>query len=445
MKSFKIALAAAIMTWGATISAQTMPREIEPINAPFEMPQLTRPNFPDRSINITKTGAKQGKLSTAAIQKAIDKLAAQGGGTVIVPEGKWLTGRIQLRSNICLHIEKDAELQFSGDIKDYLPVVPARFEGIDVISLGALIYADGAENIAVTGEGKLLGPEHDCELDRRQEGGVRDEVGQIPYAERIYDGSNDSKVCLPVFFGPMNSRNILVEGVTFERSIFWNIVPIYCENVIIRGVSVSSRGRHRSDGIDIDSSVNTLIEYTTLDCGDDCFTIKSGRGIDGVNRNRPSENVVIRHCRVKGGVGGIAIGTETAAGVRNVYMHDCVMESPSFPFYIKTRRPRGGGAENVLVERVTVENSRKSAFKIDMLGSAQWMGTIAERYPTDFTGSLKPRFANMTFRDITIKNCPTLISAKGLAEQPIEGLVFENIKSPNMTMELQDVGTMIFK
>ncbi len=445
MKPVEILLAIALLLCGGAAESQTMPHEIEPVKAPFEMPALSRPSIPDRTLSITKTGAKQGKLSTKAIQKAIDRLAAQGGGIVVVPEGKWLTGRIQLRSNICLNIPRGAELHFSGDVKDYLPVVPARFEGIDIHSLGALIYADGAENIALTGEGKLVGPEHGCELDKRQEGGISEEVGKLPLERRIYDGSNDALVFLPVFFGPMNCRNILVEGVTFERSIFWNIVPIYCENTIIRGVSVNSHGRKRSDGIDIDSSVNTLIEYTTLDCGDDCFTLKSGRGIDGVNRNRPTENVVIRHCRVKRGVGGIAIGTETAAGVRNVYMHDCVMENPSFPFYIKTRRPRGGGAENLLVERVTVEKSGKSAFKIDMLGSVEWLGKLAERYPSDFEGSLRPRFANLTFRDITINDCPTLINAKGTPEQPLEGLRFENIKSPVMTMELQDVGTMIFR
>ncbi len=321
----------------------------------------------------------------------------------------------------------------------------ARNEGIDVYSLGAMIYADGVENIAVTGEGKLVGPADDCELNLRQEGGISEEVGKLPMEKRIYDGSNGAKVFLPVFFGPMNSRNILVEGVTFERSIFWNIVPVYCENIIIRGVTVSSHGRKRTDGIDIDSSVNALIEYTTLDCGDDCFTLKSGRGIDGVNKNRPTANVVIRHCRVKRGVGGITMGTETAAGIRNVYMHDCVMENPSFPFYVKTRRPRGGGAENVLVERVRVEKSGKTVFKFDMLGSVEWIGELAERMPAREVGRLTPRFADMTFRDITILECPALINAKGLPEQPIEGLVFENIKAPTMQMQFQDVGTMIFR
>lgn len=445
MKTIKTLIALLLLIFTLQGNAQNMPADIEPVKAPFEMPALVRSEFPARTISIAKTGAKQGKLSTKAIQAAIDRLAGKGGGTVIVPAGSWLTGRIELRSNIRLHLEKNAELHFSGDIKDYLPVVAARNEGIDVYSLGAMIYADGVENIAVTGEGKLVGPADDCELNLRQEGGISEEVGKLPMEKRIYDGSNGAKVFLPVFFGPMNSRNILVEGVTFERSIFWNIVPVYCENIIIRGVTVSSHGRKRTDGIDIDSSVNALIEYTTLDCGDDCFTLKSGRGIDGVNKNRPTANVVIRHCRVKRGVGGITMGTETAAGIRNVYMHDCVMENPSFPFYVKTRRPRGGGAENVLVERVRVEKSGKTVFKFDMLGSVEWIGELAERMPAREVGRLTPRFADMTFRDITILECPALINAKGLPEQPIEGLVFENIKAPTMQMQFQDVGTMIFR
>lgn len=191
--------------------------------------------------------------------------------------------------------------------------------------------------------------------------------------------------------------------------------------------------------------MNTLIEYTTLDCGDDCFTLKPGRGNDGADKARPTENVIIRHCTVKRGVGGVTIGSETAAGVRNVYVHDCVMESPKYPFYMKTRRPRGGGGENVLVERILIKNSGSAVFNFDMLGSARWVGSLAHRLPARPVGRLTPRFANMTFKDITIEKCPGLIEAKGLPEQPIEGLVFENIKSPNMRMKMQDVGTVTFK
>ena len=444
-QTFRNLAAALMLACGVITAGAQMPAEIEPVKAPFDMPQPVRPVFPDRSVSIANTGARQGRLSTEAIQKAIDRLAKKGGGTVIVPAGKWLTGRITLRSNINLRIDEGAELHFSGDIKDYLPVVPTRFEGVDILSLGAMIYADSAENIAVTGRGRLIAPEYSCEIGRRQEGGASPDWEKIPLSERVFDGSDGQKVPMPVFFGPMNSRNILVEGVTFERSLFWNIVPVYCENIIIRGVTVSSYGHGRTDGIDIDSSVNTLIEYTTLDCGDDCFTLKSGRGNDGVDRARPTENVVIRHCRVKRGVGGVAIGSETAAMIRNVYATDIVMENPSSPMYIKTRRPRGGGGENIWFENIHVKSCKHSAICFEMLGSKRWVGKLADRFPAQPVGKLTPVFRNITFKNITIDKCPILIAARGLPEQPIENITFKNLKSSNMRMSLQDVGKITFE
>ena len=429
----------------ATVSAQQMPEEIAPIQAPFDMPQLQRPAFPARTLSITKTGAKQKKLSTAAIQKAIDQLAKKGGGTVIVPAGSWLTGRIELKSNINLRLEEGAELNFSGDIKDYLPCVPTRNEGVDVISMGAMVYANGAENIALTGKGKLIAPARDCQMMKQAMGGVKEELQKLPLEQRVFDGSNGGQVCLPQFFGPINCKNILVEGVTFMKSIFWNIVPVYCENIIIRGVEVWSHGMGRTDGIDIDSSVNALIEYTTLDCGDDCFTLKSGRGMDGKLKNRPTENVVVRHCTVKRGVGGMTIGSETAAVVRNVYMHDCVMENPRSGFYFKTRRPRGGGGENMWFERIHIVNTPGSAISWDMLGSAMYVGKMAQRHPTPAVNELTPFYRNMHFKDIRVDNCKTLIKATGLPESPIEDVTFENIQSDNRLILLQDVGKMSFK
>lgn len=441
-QTLTLLLAAATLLAFSTPAKAQMPEEIEPIKAPFEMPQLKRPAFPARSLSIVKTGARQDKPGTAAIQKAIDRIAKQGGGTVIVPAGRWLTGRIELKSNVNLRIDEGAELHFSGEIKDYLPVVLTRNEGIDVYSLGAMIYANGAENIAITGRGRLISPEYGCEIGRRQEGGISPDMEKLPVERRVFDGSGGSKVFMPVFFGPMHCRGVLVEGVTFERSLFWNIVPTYCENIIIRGVTVSSHGHGRTDGIDIDSSVNSLIEYTTLDCGDDCFTLKSGRGNDGAGKARPTRNVVIRHCRVKRGVGGITVGSETAAGVYNVYAHDCVMENPMFPFYIKTRRPRGGGGSHYTFERIHVKGSRRSVLHIDMLGSRQWVGELASRMPARPVGKLTPSFSDITLRDITVSNSPSLIQAKGLPERPIENILLENIRSNTWRMELQDVGTI---
>lgn len=418
---------------------------IAPIKAPFEMPELKKPVFPKRTVSIAQAGAIQQQLCTSIIQNTIDQLAKKGGGTVIIPKGNWLTGRITLRSNIELYLEKDAELHFSGEIADYLPVVLTRYEGIDMYSLGAMIYANNEENIAITGEGKLVAPSRDCEISRRQDGGVSESLNDIPLEQRVFDGRDDQKTFMPLFFGPMNCKNILVEGVTFEKSLFWNIAPTYCENIIIRGVTVNSWGVGRTDGIDIDSSVNILVEHTTLDCGDDCFTLKSGRSQDGVKKNRPTENVVIRNCRVIRGAGGLAIGSETAAMIRNVYMHDCEIENANIPVFIKTRRHRGGGAENIWMERIHIGKSKYATFYWDMLGSRKWVGDLALRLPARPINELTPVFRNFYFKDITVDKSPKLVYARGLPERPIENVVFENVKSTNKIVDMQDVGKIIFK
>lgn len=443
-----------------------MPREIEPVNAPFDMLEMQRPKFPARSITLRR--AKD-------IQKHIDALSRKGGGTLNIPEGVWQTGRIVLKSNVCVNLAEGAELHFSGDVKDYMPAVPCRNEGVDIYGPGAMIYADGAENIAVTGKGKLVAPSRDCELLQLTMAGIPESVQDMPLEQRVFDSFHKhdipfanralspssvhpSPLCLPVFFGPMNSRNVLLEGVTLEKSVFWNIVPVYCENVIIRGVRVESAGIARTDGIDVDSSVNVLIEYTYLDCGDDCFTLKSGRGMDGVQKARPTENVVIRHCFANHGAGGLTVGSETAAGIRNVYMLDVTIGEPQYGIYFKTRRPRGGGGENLWFENVRMLNPRKRAIYWDMLGSPTYVGKWAERYPEAETedetlyygqtlrnggvagGILTPWFRNIHFKDVTIDKCPDFIKAIGLPESPIDNVTFENVKSPNRSITLQDVG-----
>ncbi|MDE5749281.1 MAG: glycoside hydrolase family 28 protein, partial [Duncaniella sp.] len=367
---------------------------------------MEAPAFPDRTLNITRTGARRGRPATSAIQKAIDRISAQGGGIVIVPEGEWLTGRIELKSNVNLHLDDGAVLVFSGEIADYLPAVASRYEGTDIRSLGAMIYANGAENIALTGRGHLRGPAYDCAIMSNLNAEV--------------DGT---KIYPPTFIGPVGCRGVLIEDVTLDGSIFWNIAPVYCENIIIRGVTVNSHGHTRTDGIDIDSSRNALIENVSLDCGDDCFTLKSGRGEEAVRLARPTENVVIRDCRVRRGVGGLTIGTETAGFIRNVYAENISMEAPRYPLYFKTRRPRGGGAENIWINNVKVGRSKGPAIQVDMLGSVAWVGPLAKRLPAQPVTWMTPRFSDIHIDGFEIGGCSLLIQAKGLPEMPLENFI----------------------
>ena len=424
------------------VGPQAMTDEIAPIIAPFEMPQLQRPTIPARKtiVKLSKNG-----MNTKAIQTAIDKMARQGGGTVEIPAGTWQTGRIEVKSNIRLHIPEGATLQFSGRIKDYLPVVFTRDEGIEIYSLGACIYAHDAENIAITGKGRIVGASTDCEIyQNNKEKALNIEIicknGEMPLQDRVFDGvKNSGEVFLPKTIAPINCKNVLIEGLTLEQGLYWNVVPQYCENVIIRGVTVKSFGHGRTDGIDVESSRNVLVEYCSLDCQDDTYTMKSGRGVDGVRVGRPTENVVVRYSLALRGAGGIVCGTEIAGGIKNVYMHDCVFDGTDQAFRVKTLRPRGGGVENLVVERVRA-NVTGPAFYCDMLGSLKWGGDLARRYgqagketATDaeilaLVTKYTPDFHTIRIKDVVVEGCDEFIHAVGLPERPLRDVLIRNAK-----------------
>ncbi len=418
------------------VGALNLPMQIASIEAPFEMPQLRRPAFPALTKQITANGAIEGKTVTKVIQQTIDELNKKGGGTAIVPKGKWVTGRIILKSNVNLHLEEGAELHFSGEVKDYLPAVFTRNEGIEVMSLGACIYANGQENIALTGKGRLIGPAKDGSVRMQtMTTQVIEEFVDLskPVSERIYEGHNGSPILPPMFISPINCKNVFIEGLSLENTAFWNIVPIYCENVIIRGITVNSVGIQRGDGIDIESSKNVLIEYSTLSSGDDCFTIKAGRGEDGVRVNKASENIVIRYCLAREGHGAITVGSETAGMIRNLYVHDCVFEDTGSGIRFKTRRPRGGGAENIYYDRIRM-NLTGSAFNWDMLGSAQHVGDLANRLPAREINSLTPVFKNIRATNIVVERSSQFVKISSIPESPLSNVLIENagIKSDKL-------------
>lgn len=411
------------------VGAAVLPDTIASIKAPFDMPQLKKPVFADFELSITETGAKENKLSTQEIQAAIDQVHKRGGGKVVIPAGDWKSGRLMLKSNVNLHLEANANLYFSGEIEDFLPAVFTRHAGVEVMSLGACIYAYKQDNIAITGQGTLYGPDKGSIRDQEMTQNVIEKFVPLekPVEKRVYEGDKGSPILLPAFISPTNCTNVYIEGVTLERTAFWNIVPVYCENVIIRGITVNSVGIPKGDGIDIVSSKNVLIEYSTLSSGDDCFTMKSGRGLDGIRVNQPTENVVIRYCLAREGHGGMTIGSETAGGIRNIYMRDCVFDNTTVGIRFKTRRPRGGGGENFYYKRIRM-NLKGTAFKWDMLGQEIYVGELASRLPVREVNKLTPKFKNVHMDSILVEKAETFVKIYGIPESPLEDVTFENIQ-----------------
>ena len=336
---------------------------IAPLLAPFEMPQLERPSFPDRVFDIRDYGAvgDGANINTAAIAKAISACANSGGGTVHIPPGLWLTGPIHLESRVNLHAAEGATIRFSTRFEDYLPVVFTRWEGIEVLNYSPLIYANGADNIALTGSGTYDGQGEAWFPMRPWQKAEREklwnsEANGIPVEQRIY-GTVDGAL-RPAMVQPINCTNVLIEGPTFTRSPFWVIHPVYCDRLIIRDVRVDSHGVN-NDGVDLDSCSNTLVERCDFMVGDDAVAIKSGRDADGWRVGRPSENIIVRHIRSTNGHGGVVIGSELSGGARNIIFHDIYFKSTVTAIRIKSKIGRGGVIEDIWFKDVLVTGLRE--------------------------------------------------------------------------------------
>lgn len=432
------------------VGASAMPAGIEAIKgAPFRMEMPEKPVFPDRVVTVTPTAVGTDGEITETVNTMISDLAKQGGGTLIIPAGHWMSGRIVLKSNVNLRIEDGAVLEFSGSIDDYQPAVFTRHEGVEIMGAGAFIYAEGEENIALTGRGTIMGPPMDVAMRKLPNGKsvVENDVPyDMPVKERIFDGYEGRTFYRPKSFSPINCKNVLVEGVTFERSVLWNVNPVYCENVIIRGITVNSTDVPSGDGIDISSCRNVLIEYSTLNCGDDCFTLKAGRCEDGLRVNRPTENVVIRYCLAKEGHGGITCGSETAGGIRNVYLHDCLFYGTRTGFRFKTRRNRGGTVEGITYENVRLVDVRE-AFTWDLLGSAMYMGELARRNPPLDITPLTPTVKGITIRNFTVESADRLLTVNGIPEIPCADVLIENgkIRTNRIIRTMNDADGFTFR
>lgn len=403
--------------------------EIGPIVAPFEMPQLKRPEIPHRRFDIRDFGAQEGGLvkNIRAIQTAIEKAARAGGGIVVIPEGKWLTGPIRLDDTINLYLSKGAELLFSQDFSDYLPVVFSRHEGIECYKYSSFIYAEGKSNLAVTGEGVLNGQGKPWwGFKEKNIEKLLYEMGSkgVPVKERIFDGK-DGRQLRPAFFQPIRCKNILVEGVTFKDGAFWTITPTYCENVIVRNVKIITESEYghvpNGDGVDPSSSKNVLIENCEFDTGDDCIAIKAGRDRDGLRVGIPSENIVIRNCRGLRGHGGIVIGSETSGGARNVYAVDCKYTGTDRIVRIKTARGRGGIIENMWFRDLHGENIKQEAIHLNMLYTGS-------RFPAQPVTESTPQIRNINLAGITCASGNTFaVEMLGLPEMPIENVTIDSV------------------
>ena len=410
---------------------------------PAILARIVPPTFPDRDFDVTKYGAVGDSAAdcTAAFAQAIAACNAAGGGRVVVPAGRFLTGAIHLKSRVNLHVTRDATVLFSTDPKAYLPAVFTRFEGTELMGYSPFIYAFEQENVAVTGEGTLDGQasnEHWWSWKGNKEFGwsagmpnynparqkllAQAEAG-APVSERRYD---EGSYIRPMFIQPYRCRNVLIEGVTIKRSPMWEIHPVLCTNVTVRGVHIESLGPN-NDGCDPESCRDVLIENTYFNTGDDCIAIKSGRNADGRRLHVPSEYIVVRGCHMQDGHGGVTVGSEISGDCRWVFAENNVMDSPRLDraLRLKNNFARGGVLEHIYMRNCTVGEVGESVLSVDFT------------YEEGNKGSFTPVVRDVEMRNVTSRKSQYGLYLRGYPNAPISGVkvvdcTFDNVAHGNL-------------
>jgi polygalacturonase len=424
-REFIMTAAASACAWPALSEAPQRRGTGDPWARADEIVRAIRvPGFPNRDFDITSFGAVGDGVAscTGPIRKAIAACRAAGGGRVVVPKGRFLTGAIRIESGVDLHLAQGSTLAFSSDPREYLPVVFTRWEGVELMNYSPFIYAFEAENIAITGSGTLdgqAGP--DRWWNWRGTGAVRGaaqtpartqliemQARGVPVAERVF---GEGHFLRPNFIQPYRSRHVLIDGVTIVNSPMWEIHPVLCESVTVRNVTITSHGPN-NDGCNPESCRDVLIERCSFDTGDDCIALKSGRNDDGRRLHTPVENVVIRDCSMRDGHGGVVIGSEISGGARNVFAERCRMDSPRLDraLRMKTNSVRGGIIEGVYMRDVTVGQVAEAVVTIDFF------------YEEGDTGKYPPTVRDIDVRNVTSQKSQYALLLRGYAHAPITGV-----------------------
>jgi polygalacturonase len=408
---------------GAAIALRAQSSEGWPL-VPGILARIQPPRFPDRDVDIRRYGAvDDGKTGCrSAIAKAIAECHAAGGGRVVVPAGTWLCdGPIHLAGNVNLHLVEGSTVRFGTNPADYLPAVLVRWEGTRCRNYSPLIYAQGQENLAITGRGTFDGQAskfwHEWKRKQTPDQEALRSMGMqlTPLEKRVFGAEHYLR---PGMFQPYDCRNLLIEGVTFQDSPFWTVHPVFCTNVTVRGIRVLP-GTTNDDGVDPDSCRDVLIEDCVFDTADDNIAIKAGRDQDAWN-SPACENIVVRRCTgIRSRANGYCIGSEMSGSVRNVFVEDSKVGDVQSALYVKSNSDRGGAVEGLWMRNNAVDTC-DWFIKIE----TDYKGVTDHPYPS--------AYSNFNFENLTCKTARECgIYSVGIAAKPVSGVSFKDITIEN--------------
>jgi polygalacturonase len=361
------------------------------------------------TFNVREHGAAgDGQtLDSHAIQTVINSCAEQGGGTVYLPAGQYLTGSLFLRNNITLHLEAGAVILGSENSEDY-PIIQSRWEGMHQDTYAPLIGGNNLQNIAVTGRGTING---------------RGAIWWKAKAEMTLAHPR------PRLISFSDCNNVLVEGINAINSPSWTINPIHCQNVNIHAITIiNPADSPNTDGINPDSCRLVRISDCYISVGDDCITIKSGTEHEQPDRYAPCRDITITNCTLERGHGGVVIGSEMSGGVKNVVISNCVFIGTDRGIRIKSRRGRGGTIEDIRVSNLIMDGvlcpfTMNLYYHIGELGNLN----VSDKNPR-LVNDGTPRVRRIHFSHITAREVKHAAGfLYGLAEMPLEDISLSDI------------------
>ncbi len=443
------------------------------------------PEFKKDTFNIMKYGAINDgfTLNTKAITDAITACTNNGGGVVMVPEGFWLTGPIELKSNVDLFISKNGTLQFTADFNEF-KLVQGNWEGFAQMRNQSPVSATNAVNIGITGRGIIDGNGDAWRMVRKDKlnetqwkklvtsGGVLSDDGKTWYpSDKSLAGSkmkNPGEITpdkTPEFYASIkdflrpnlvvlnNCKKILLDGITFENSPAWCLHPLLCEDLTVRNIYAKNPFyAQNGDGIDVESCNHVLIDNSTFDVGDDGICVKSGRDEAGRKRGKPTENMVVQNCVVYHAHGGFVIGSEMSGGARNILVSKCTFIGTDVGLRFKTTRGRGGVVENIFIQDIYMKDIVGDAISFDAYYQAQdpvaLVGEKRELPKVEFkpVDETTPVFRNFTISHVVCNGASRAIFFRGLPEMHVKDMSLENMTlQADKGFDIQEASGISFK
>ena len=369
-----------------------------------------------QTYNVEEYGAKaDGKTNCAiAIQKAIDRCSKNGGGKVELSKGVYLSGTIELKSNVSLDISHSSTLKAIADSSAFRFVKSSIVSRTDLNPWKAFIYADSQVNVRICGGGTIDGSgEESCFVNK---------IGDSP--DRPYG------LLL------INCSNVVVENLNMRNSAFWMQRYFSCTGVRVSHLNVFNHANMNNDAIDIDSSNDIVVGDCIFDSSDDAIVIKA-------EGNNPSKNIVISNCIASSFASAIKLGTGSIGGFENIVISNIVIrhsksKTMHHPYKvwggltgIDIVCSDGGELRQIMISNITMEDV---LCPIHVRLGNRLGGNVPK-----FKGTLGNKTPDFVFEDVAISNVmarnvgPIPVVVAGFEGHPVKGVTLKDITVHNGT------------